>query len=145
MRDNYVRHGESKTPLYRVWNAMKQRCLQPTTDCYHRYGGRGITVCAAWMTYLPFRDWALANGYKAGLLLDRENNDGNYEPSNCRWATSTESGENKINVKLHPDDVRVIRSLSELGIMAIVIAALYNINARTVSEIKYRHKWKHIH
>lgn len=84
-----VTHGETKTRLHRIWCMMKNRCLCPTNASYNNYGGRGITVCREWIdNYLSFRDWALANGYRDNLEIDRHpNKNGNYEPSNCRWAT----------------------------------------------------------
>lgn len=71
--------------LYGVWNAMRGRCNSPGTKDYKRYGARGIRVCAEWDSYGKFRKWALANGFRKGLTLDRIDSDGNYEPGNCRW------------------------------------------------------------
>jgi hypothetical protein len=86
-------HGESHTPLHEVWKGMKQRCSNANRPEYSNYGGRGIAVCKEWVSsYEAFRDWALLNGYATGLEIDRTNNDGNYEPSNCRWITQ------KLNV-----------------------------------------------
>jgi len=72
------------------------RCRNPNTANYHNYGGRGITVCNEWdKSFVPFFEWAITNGYKEGLTIDRGDVNGNYEPSNCRWATYKEQAANK--------------------------------------------------
>jgi hypothetical protein len=89
-------HGESRTRLYGIWKAMRQRCRDPQFANYHNYGGRGITVCEAWdNAFEPFRDWALANGYEGHLSLDRRENEASYEPGNCRWVTWSEQMKNR--------------------------------------------------
>ncbi len=71
---------------------MKNRCGQPESKYYKRYGARGVKVCGDWKDdFVKFRDWALLNGYINNLTIDRKDNDGNYEPGNCQWITRREN------------------------------------------------------
>lgn len=85
----------SGTRLKRIWDSMKQRCENSADIHYKNYGGRGIAICDSWRVFSGFKEWALLNGYDKHLTLDRINNDGNYEPSNCRWTTQKEQCNNK--------------------------------------------------
>lgn len=87
-------------PLYGRWNAMKQRCFNYTNPKYKRYGGKGVSICPEWEVFHNFEKWALSNGYEQGLTIDRINNDGNYEPSNCRWVNQKVQQNNRSNNKL---------------------------------------------
>jgi hypothetical protein len=85
-----LRHGLYKHRLYSVWHNMKHRCQYQKDIHFKDYGGRGIRVCEEWNDFLAFYSWACLNGYKDNLTLDRIDNDGNYEPNNCRWITMLE-------------------------------------------------------
>ena len=81
-------HGLSRTKLYNVWQHIIQRCENPSNKDYKYYGGRGIKICVEWREdFMAFYTWAMANGYSAKLGIDRIDNDGDYEPSNCRFVT----------------------------------------------------------
>jgi hypothetical protein len=99
------KHGESHTHLYAVWKSMRQRCQNSNHRAYLRYGGRGISVCDEWQDYEKFKEWALSSGYdeSAGgykCSLDRVDNNGGYNPSNCRWVDYKIQANNRRNYKV---------------------------------------------
>lgn len=130
-------HGKTSHKLYWVYVAMKERCYNPNHKEYKNYGGRGISVCKEWLDdFMNFYNWAEANGYAKGLLIDRQNNDGNYEPSNCRWVTPSVSNFNKRNNKLSPGDYQTIVNAYLLGCFTRAeIAKGYNICTHYVGYI----------
>jgi hypothetical protein len=90
------KHGDAGSKLYQVWANMKQRCLNSRNKRYKDWGGRGITVCKEWLeSYDKFKAWAISSGYREGLSIDRIDNDGDYCPDNCRWATASEQRRNQ--------------------------------------------------
>lgn len=98
------RHKMSGTRLYNIWSGLKGRCNNPNDPRYDRYGGRGISVCEEWnKSFQSFYDWAISNGYSDDLTIDRIDNDGNYDPTNCKWSTNKEQCNNRssnINIKI---------------------------------------------
>ena len=97
-----VRHGlyRENKDLFNLWQTMKTRCENPNRKNYERYGARGITVCEEWHEAKNFVEWAIANGYKKGLQLDRIDNSKGYSPENCRFVTPKENSRNRRNTKL---------------------------------------------
>ena len=97
--------------LYGIWSGMKSRCYDENVEHFDRYGGRGIIVCDEWLGnngFENFYKWAKNNGYKNGLTIDRIDVNGNYEPSNCRWATNKEQQNNKrTNVFITVDGIEM--------------------------------------
>lgn len=100
-----TRHGQAKTRLHHIWACMLDRCTNPNAQEADRYIDRGIKVCEEWMVFENFCEWAIANGFKedakrGDCTLDRINNDGDYEPSNCQWVDMKAQGRNRRNNRL---------------------------------------------
>lgn len=121
------KHKQVGHPLYICWTGIKDRCSNPNTMCFKHYGGRGIKVCDRWLSdFWNFWD-DMASGWRPGLSIDRIDVNGNYEPSNCRWATQKEQTRNKRNSVLID---------TPLGKMTIAEAAERSGMSQTA--IKYR-------
>ena len=122
-------HGMSKTRIYNIWSKMLQRCYLKSNHAYSRYGGRGIIVCKEWHKFEPFYDWSIKHGYSGSLSIDRINNDGNYEPSNCRWATPKQQANNTRKNRLITFDGRtktMIQWAREKGIKQSTLSMRIN-------------------
>lgn len=92
--DLHTTHGDCESPEYYAWRSMRNRCEDPSTKYFDKYGGRGIAVCQRWSEYQNFLD-DMGRKPSKQYSLERENNDGNYEPANCKWATKSEQTRNR--------------------------------------------------
>lgn len=127
--DKATTHGQSKTRLYGIWCKMLSRCTNKKLWNYKNYGGRGITICTEWQSFEPFYKWAMANGYRDDLTLDRKDNDGDYCPENCRWVTQKEQQNNKRSNRLltYNGETRTLTKWSEItGLSATCICLRLN-------------------
>lgn len=128
LRTSVTTHGMSKTPIYIIWKSMKARCLSPRDKSYKDYGGRGITVCDEWKdSFETF--YADMGECPEGHSLDRIDVNGNYEPSNCRWATSIEQNRNRRNSHMitYEGETKTLIEWSEsLGIRYHILSSRIN-------------------
>ena len=94
--ESHKTHGQSRSRLYYIWNHMKSRCYNKNHKDYKNYGGRGIKICDEWQdNFQAFYDWSMSHGYDDTLTIDRIDNNGNYEPNNCRWVTVKQQNRNR--------------------------------------------------
>ena len=140
-RKRFELHGLTYHPSYTVWWGMMQRCYSSNAIGYKYYGGRGIKVCDRWQaSILAFYE---DMGHKPdGCQIDRIDNDGNYEPNNCRWATPTENLRHKRDVVLSMEIADKIRELKEQGLKRKEIAIKLNINPNNLGCVLYNKNWR---
>lgn len=115
-----TKHGLSKHPLYRTWINMRSRCNNPNSTKYEIYGGKGISVCDEWENSIElFYRWAIDNGWRKGLTIDRINSDSDYCPSNCRWVDYKVQANNTTqvhNITYDGKTMGIVAWSEELGI-----------------------------
>lgn len=147
------RHGHTAgggTRTYHAWRDMLRRCTNPTSADWTRYGGRGITVCDRWRRFEDFL--ADMGPCPDSLTLDRINNDGSYEPGNCRWTTWEQQmlnrrllrGERHPNAKLRVGDVLSIRRMARYGTTYRSIASVFGVSHANVGYIVRGEAWREL-
>lgn len=130
----------AKHPAYSCWKHMRGRCHRPKHQDYKYYGARGIKVCRRWDIFTNFvEDMGPRPG--PGYSIDRRNNNGNYTPSNCYWATRREQGRNTRAVKLGAEEVRQIRVFLRARIPQTTIARVYKVSSKIISAINTGVAW----
>lgn len=98
-----TKHGKCGTRLYRIWRGLFKRCNNKNSSDYKNYGLRGIKICRQWESdFSIFYDWSINNGYKENLTIERIDNNGNYEPNNCKWIKKEEQSQNRRKRTIFP-------------------------------------------
>jgi hypothetical protein len=143
----YIRHGhrgaKSTTPEYLCWDGMVKRCTQEYHASWASYGGRGITVCDRWKNSFTAFLEDMGNRPE-GTSLDRINNNGNYHPDNCRWATKQEQSENRRTTLLNPSIIQEAKSQKANGGTIVEIARKYGILPNTIYAALKGRSWRHL-
>lgn len=157
-KNSQYRHGDAqksgRASEYLSWRELRTRCRNPHNHAYARYGGRGIRVCDRWMVYENF----LADmGRKPSPRhsIDRIDNDGNYEPGNCRWATSSQQnlnrsssaytrGTNHHSARLNEVSVRIIRRCGELRVDQRALGVFFGVSQSVIWNVIHLLTWRHV-
>jgi hypothetical protein len=132
-----------KKTLHSIHGGAMSRCNNPKDKDFHRYGAKGVKVCGEWKRAYEFCIWAMSNGYKKGLTLDRINNDKGYSPDNCRWATIQVQSQNTYRTVLNPALVGLIKKDLE-SMSGVDVAIKYGFNKQLISTIKTGKCWSNI-
>jgi DNA-binding XRE family transcriptional regulator len=120
------KHGDYKTRLYRIWLGLSHR----------RYKTYIPKVCTEWHEYEKFKEWAYNNGYNDNLTLDRINNKGDYEPSNCQWITLTENAGKDKTLFTHEQKLEIYNKRKELKITQVEMAKRFNVSRNTIQRLE---------
>jgi len=143
--EKMITHGESgnKSRLYRIWRGMKARCNCPSKKEMKYYKNKNIKVYKQWNDhYIMFKIWALCHGYKDNLTIERISNDGNYEPSNCKWITIKEQAHNRSNNKLNWITVKLIRELYNCKYTIEELFKIFDISKQNLRRILTNKRWQ---
>lgn len=137
-------HGMSHSKLHRVWSKLRDRCNNKNNADYKFYGGRGISVCKEWGGFKVFYEWSLISGYKEGLTIDRRDNDGNYEPDNCWWATRAQQARNRRTSQITEEYVPVVREMLAAGFRVCEVSTMIGVLPGVITELKSRRSFNDI-
>jgi hypothetical protein len=142
-----LKHGHCRqngtSAEYNSWRAMGERCNNPNSDKWEDYGGRGIKVCDRWQGDRGFQNFLADMGPRPkGMTLDRKDPNGNYEPSNCRWATAQKQSQNQRRNRINMDAAREIRRLHAENIRLVEIARQLNIPTLLVGRVARNQTWR---
>jgi len=139
----HFKHGMSNTRTWQSWSNMNQRCNNKNDAKHYKdYGGRGISICERWQGDDGFINFLNDMGEAPeGMTIDRKDNDGNYEPLNCRWATITQQNRNRQNT-LGKENVIKIRKMLKEGKSSASIAQIFDVYSTTILRIKWGKTWK---
>ena len=133
-----------QTPIYRVWLGMKERCYNKKATAFKHWGARGVKICDEWVNdFVAFKSWALSNGYDETLQIDRVDNDGNYNPDNCRFVTSAINCRNRSTTKLtltKANEIRYIYKTEKTTHQKI--SDQYDISRQNVTDVISNKIWR---
>lgn len=134
------RHGMTGTPTYKAWTGMKRRCYCETDSQFKDWGGRGIKVCDRWLN--SFENFLADMGLcPPGMTIDREDNDGNYEPGNCRWADRTTQSRNRRYARITAEIAQLIRLDRSAGKTLAWISERFQVSQSHASRIVKGASW----
>lgn len=138
-------HGHSFSSTYGSWKNIRRRCTDPGINGYERYGGRGIKVCDRWLGREGFANFLADMGERpAGQTLDRfPDKDGNYEPTNCRWATASTQQRNTTATAFEPHEIQQIKWLvNDLKCTQVDVARFFGVGKGHINQIVHGRIWK---
>ncbi len=135
-------HGMTNSPIYSLWTSMVARCTYQSTTHYRYYGGRGIKVCDEWKVPAVFIEWAMRNGYKRGLELDRIDVDGPYAPFNCRFLTHRENSQLRRNARCDSARAQLVKDALAKGASVRAAATAACVPYMTAWHISKGNTWQ---